>query len=65
MDLDQKRELQKCNETLTLHAVTVAASNVMLRKIEDCGENKRFSENPLIEVKERQSGKVQAFVTLI
>ena len=56
MDLYQKRELQKFNENLTSIAVTATASNVSLRVIGACGENKICSENPLIEVKERQSG---------
>ena len=40
VDLDQKRELQKCDETLKPHFVTATASNVSLRVIGACGENK-------------------------
>ena len=36
VDLDQKRELQKSNKTITLLAVIETASNVMLRVIEAC-----------------------------
>ena len=43
VDLIQKRELHKCNETLTPLVVTVTERNVSLRVIGVCGENKRFS----------------------
>ena len=40
VELDQKGELQKCNETLTPLVVTATASNVSLREIGACGEKK-------------------------
>ena len=43
VNLNQKRELQKCNETLMPPAVTATTSNFTLGIIEACGENKRCS----------------------
>ena len=43
VDLNQKRELQKCNETLTHVSFTPTSCNVYLRVIEACGENKSCS----------------------
>ena len=42
MDLDQKRELQKFNETIKSRAITVTASNVTLRIIKAYGENNKM-----------------------
>ena len=52
-DLDQKHELQKCNEIITKLAVIETTNNVTLRVLEACGENNICSSNLHIEVKER------------
>ena len=63
VDLDQKRELQKCNETFTSQTVTTKANNVLLCYKRSIKREKWMSI--LTHYSERKAvGKEASFVTL-